>query len=39
MHIREYEKMKRAMAINNENILVANGTDDDLETYFSLFTR
>lgn len=33
------KKMKRAMAINNENILVANGTDDDLETYFSLFTR
>ena len=33
--IQNLKKMNRAIAISNENILVTNGTDDDLEQYFT----
>ena len=34
MLIQNLKKMNRAIAISNENIIVANGTDPDLEQYF-----
>lgn len=34
MLIQNFKKMNRAIAISNENIIVANGTDPDLEQYF-----
>lgn len=33
--IQNLKKMNRAIAISNENTIVANGTDPDLEQYFS----
>ena len=32
--IQNLKKMNRAIAISNENMIVTNGTDDDLEQYF-----
>lgn len=34
MLIQNFKKMNRAIAISNENIMIANGTDPDLEQYF-----
>lgn len=34
MLLQNLKKMNRAIAISNENIIIANGTDPDLEQYF-----